>query len=133
MLKKKFLLVDDSEIDLFINKRSLEIESLAESIVCKKSAMSALQYLTAATEDCIPDYILLDIKMPGMDGFGFLERLCHMNFLSSGKAKVIMVTSSDSTADIERAMKFKRCGLVDYLEKPLSAEKIQYLKSIVSI
>jgi CheY-like chemotaxis protein len=127
MRLRKIMLIDDNEIDLFINKKHIERDALVESIVCKESGLSALEYLRTVGLDCAPDFILLDVKMPGMDGFGFLEQFCGISFCLNPSPKVIMVTSSNSMEDIRRAKNYKACGVIDYLEKPLSEEKVKYL------
>lgn len=75
----------------------------------------------AASQEC-PDWILLDINMPIMDGLELLERLKalgHDNLMASA---VTVVTSSDYTKDMEKAMAL---GVKDYLLKPITEEKIR--------
>jgi CheY-like chemotaxis protein len=129
MTQKKFMLVDDNETDLFINRKLIERESIAAGIVCWQSGKSALEYLLSIGAEELPDFIFLDIKMPEMDGFAFLEEFCGAPLM--GRPKVIMVTSSTAAEDIDRARGFKQCGVVDYVEKPLSIDKINHLKHAV--
>jgi CheY-like chemotaxis protein len=124
----KIMLIDDSEIDLFVSRRILEIEGIAETITPMRSALSALEYLK--TSDTSPDLILLDLKMPIMDGFDFLEQFCALRSASKANTKVILLSSSSSMADKTQALKYGKCGLVDYLNKPLSREKIVTLKEV---
>ena len=77
MKLEKVLLIDDSDIDNMVNKKVIEKTGVAKTIVIKKSAQSALDYLkdlSLNASDDIPDVIFLDIRMPEIDGFGFLEK-----------------------------------------------------------
>lgn len=69
------MLIDDNELDNFINKKLLENEHFASTILIHQSAINALEDLKkkSATPAELPHVIFLDIMMPGMDGFGFLE------------------------------------------------------------
>ena len=121
------MLVDDNETDLFINKKLIERESIAAGIVCWQSGSRALEYLMSIGAEEIPDFILLDIRMPEMDGFAFLEKFCGIQLM--GRPKVIMVTSSSAAEDLDKANGFRQCGVVDYIEKPLDSDKINHLKN----
>lgn len=128
MALKKVMLIDDNETDLFINKKCIQLGAEVESIICKQSGVSALEYLITAADETIPDLILLDVRMPEMDGFSFLEKFCMMKSTSNGRTKVVMVSSSDSKEDKQKALTYEKFGVVHYIEKPLSEEKVNFLK-----
>ena len=72
MTIKEILLIDDNDIDNYINKLIVAKEKVVEKITIKNSPIDALQYLRSK-EGEFPELIFLDIKMPEMDGFGFLD------------------------------------------------------------
>ncbi len=92
---KRVLLIDDNQIDNIINKKILENQNFADQILTFQSAKDALEYLKnhSTNSDLFPDFILLDIRMPEMDGFEFLnefevlesefKKSCHIYILSS--------------------------------------------------
>lgn len=109
------LLVDDSESDLFLFEAALEMSGLEAELVTLRSAEQAVDYLAQGHR---PDYFLLDLNMPGRDGFYVLENL-HAPDVS-----LIVLTSSDSALDRERALAL---GATDFLTKPLSLHELTTL------
>lgn len=117
------LLVDDDEIQNFIVTNTLKhLLHIEKKIVL--NGQQALDYL----EDClqnevakIPTYILLDINMPIMDGFEFLEKFNQSESLKRLPIKIAILTSSQRPSDKETAFRYKQVSR--FIEKPLSIEK----------
>src|SRR5688500_247546 len=127
---KNVLLVDEDQIDNFINERMILSTNFADEVTVKFSAMAALDHLRALKkEDAeFPAIIFLDLNMPIMDGFGFLDEVAKDNELSKhivSKSKIIVLSSSISPADIDRAS--ANPFVFKYLNKPLSEK---YLNAI---
>jgi len=108
-------LVDDQKITNFINKKLIENSKIKGEVFDFINPLTALKKISLHK----PSHILLDLNMPQIDGWQFLEAM-KKSKLSS---KVIIVTSSDSPLDKERAKGFDQ--VVDYKTKPLSEEEIK--------
>ena len=127
---KKVLIIDDDEISNYISQKLIEQSNVAETIISYDSAKEALKYL----EDCfntnseIPDLILLDINMPLMNGWDFLECLKEKAAIKKNKTSVYILSSSLYSKDFDTASKFNLVS--GYVVKPLSKQKILCLKKI---
>jgi len=123
MQKLKFvLLIDDDETSNLVTEIILQRHNPDIEIETLLNGKEATEYFENCTPSC-PQVILLDINMPLMDGWDFLnwyERNGHQ-----GKTKVAMFSSSVRQEDQDKAKEF--LDVVDYIEKPLSPEKIERL------
>ena len=124
---KRILLIDDDEISNFINERKIKGAGFASQINVCISATRGLQLLTdlLASGEQMPEVILLDINMPVMDGFAFLEEFVKFPFELIENVKIAMLTSSLEKEEIKKSYEFK--NVVDFINKPLSTDKINAL------
>ena len=127
---KRILIVDDSPNDMELTIAALAENNLANDVVAAEGGEEALDYLYKrgkfANEDGLPAVILLDVKMPKMDG---IEVLKHIR--SDAKFKfipVIMVTSSNEERDIVESYKL---GANSYVVKPVDV--LQFIDAIKTL
>ena len=119
------LLVDDNDVDLFIQKRFIEIAGFAKQIKAYNSPNQAITYLQES-DSTTPQIIFLDLNMPDMDGFGFLEKFLQLPQKIQEMAKVVILTSSSNQSDKKRAEGYS--SVTNFLSKPLSLEALKSLK-----
>ncbi|HKC67478.1 MAG TPA: response regulator [Bacteroidia bacterium] len=121
------MLIDDNELDNFINQKIIESNLFAENIYVNTSGISALEFLKniLATKDLAnnltPDVIFIDINMPLMDGFQFVDEYMKLSKSIKHKSKLVILTSSISSDDKEMAAKYGNNVL--FVNKPLN-EKV---------
>ncbi|NQY09851.1 MAG: response regulator [Flavobacteriales bacterium] len=118
---KKILIIEDDETTRFIMLRILNKMNIVERVDYAANGQDGLDYLNASTEG--PDLILLDIKMPILNGFEFLEE--YQNLESGKKAKVIllMITSSLIDSDLNKANSFP--DVKEHINKPISERRMR--------
>ena len=121
------LLVDDQEIDNFINERMITSTNFSSKVTVKDSADAALTFLKEHVEDIenLPQIIFLDLNMPEKDGFAFLEEFDQMDMRIKEKCKIVVLSSSISPEDINKAS--TNPYVFKYINKPLSEK---YLNAI---
>lgn len=123
------LLVDDNEIDLFINRKILEFNQFSKRIISTTSPMKALHMLSSETGD-LPEIVFLDLNMPIMDGFKFLREFANLSEMVRTQVSIVILTSSENICDKELAVQSN--AVVRYVSKPLTDEKVARLKGEIS-
>lgn len=123
------LLVDDDPVVHFMHKKLLSKSAIGNKQITADSAREALEYLKGNAGKQVQYLIFLDINMPEMDGWGFLDELQKMPV--APHCHVVMVTSSIDKFDRENATKYDR--IVGYYEKPLSIDNCNEIKSIAQV
>lgn len=122
------MLIDDSEPDTLYTSIVLQRCGQPFEVTTFESARDALAHLERG--GLPPDIILLDINMPGMDGFEFLEHYQKLGPMQRAGAVVVMLTSSPDPADRERAMNYPVVRA--YLTKPVDAASAAALVQYVA-
>ncbi|KAA3437510.1 response regulator [Rufibacter hautae] len=119
------MIVDDDESWIFVSKLLLKKAGIQNGIITAKNGLEAftkLQELVSAEDKKLPDLIFLDIRMPVMDGFEFLERTTKTDPIDLSQTKVYICSSSLNPGDKEKAALYPVAG---FLTKPLSKEILQ--------
>jgi CheY-like chemotaxis protein len=119
------LIVDDSDSDLLYGRVVVERSGIAQKVSTQEGSREALAFLQQPDGHDV-DLIFLDINMPGMDGFQFLEAFEALSGQGRVKASVVvMLTSSPDLPDRDRAFSFK--SVRDYMVKPVGVEATRQL------
>jgi CheY-like chemotaxis protein len=127
------LLVDDDEINNFISVKLIKKTLLNTEIrTCLNGKFAIDQLVEIQQNDPadLPDYILLDINMPIMNGWEFLEEYERLKIDPKGKTKIYIISSSVFNNDINKAKSYPL--VKDFVSKPLSVDKIKDLLGLLS-
>lgn len=117
---RKILLVDDDKTFNFLHTRMLEITGVADEVESSLNGAQALKLLENSGEK-IPDVILLDLSMPVMDGFGFIEAFRKSEIPNKENVSIIIVSSSSDFRDKAKA---RELGIEHFLTKPVDREEL---------
>ena len=121
------LLIDDSEIDVLVNRRLIELTAFSENVVVARTAEEALFFLQ---HECVfteqaPDWIFLDMYLPMMSGYDFIEAFKNLPSVIKDKTKIVVLSVFQKQ---EQLMKiFENKFVFGQLEKPLTREGLNML------
>lgn len=116
------LLVDDDEATNYVNKMLLEDMEVAHRVLVANNGREALALIKQECEvQCCPTLILLDINMPVMNGFEFMEAYHELEVAHQQSVVVVMLTTSLNPTDVDQLQQFPINGL---LNKPLTEENV---------
>lgn len=121
---KSILLIDDDETTNYVNTILINKANCTEEVRSVTSGLQALEYLKSVDENGNhpqPDLIFLDINMPVMNGWEFIEEYNQLLPEQRGKVLVWMLSTSDNPADRDRA---KNLGSDGFMAKPLTIAKL---------
>ena len=114
-------IIDDDNMYISLLCKIIELKKLSKSVVVFKNGKEAIDFFTASVEKVpIPRFIFLDLNMPVMDGWEFLDEFSKIIDKIPKKTLLYVVSSSIDIRDIERA---KSIDMVeDYISKPIKID-----------
>ncbi len=117
---KTCLLIDDNYIDNFVTRRILEASNFADQVIVSQSATEAIESLRSG--EVTPDVIFLDIRMPMMGGFEFLQEYDKIDIVNKNDIKIFMLSSSLDPTDMRKSMNNKY--ITQFIHKPLTQKAL---------
>lgn len=119
-------IIDDDDMYVNLITKVIDLRKLSKNLIIFRNGKEALDYFVSALKKMerrdIPEVILLDLNMPIMDGWQFLNELSKYDFKELKKTTLYIVSSSINPADIERS---KAISMVkDFLVKPIRPNEI---------
>ncbi|WP_378187133.1 response regulator [Aquimarina sp. W85] len=120
-------LVDDDIIHQFIIKKLVQQLHQQERLLIFSNGEEAINFIKSVANGVVqlPDLILLDLNMPIMDGWQFMDEFNNIAPKLKKEIKIYVLSSSDNPDDIERAKEYERIS--DYLIKPINEHQLKEL------
>ncbi len=126
--KWHFIVIDDNKLDCFIAEKIIQNTGLNESVATFADARYALELVNSKTHsDQQNNIIIVDIQMPLMNGFEFVEAFEKLPQELQNQFVIFMLTSSINENDLNRVRNYS--SVKHLLNKPLTSDKLSYLIS----
>lgn len=115
-------IVDDDELFTYVLSKQMQVVNFCKTVLVYHNGLEALEYLRANSEspEKLPSVILLDLNMPVLDGWQFLDEFVRLRL--ARKIRVYIVSSSIDAADHEKALAYRE--VANFYIKPVSGEDL---------
>ncbi len=125
---KVVLLVEDDPITIMVCDRIITMSSFSDKVVSCENGKYAIDYLKdlSSRHEAIPEIIFLDINMPVMNGWDFLEELENIKPYLANLPRIYILSSTVDPEDYKKAKTF--ATVVDFISKPLSKEMLEEIR-----
>ncbi len=122
---RRYLLVDDDTIFNFLHTEVIKTVDDSAQIDLFNSSMEGLEFLKEALEDKhpMPNFLFLDIRMPEMDGFEYLDELMKFPIEKFKDLRIYVLSSSLAERDKEKSLSYPI--VTGFIEKTLTIEKLK--------
>ncbi|WP_310380155.1 response regulator [Flavobacterium sp.] len=128
------LCIDDDPITLMLCKMVITKSSFSKEIATARNGEEAINYFDNLLVDFEtnasikqPQLLFLDLNMPVMNGWEFLDSFSNSKYSDFNKTKVIILSSTIDPADLEKSQKYPM--VIDFLSKPITKEMLEYIKN----
>lgn len=116
------MLIDNNPDDNFYHQRVIRKFNASIQVIVFTTAIGALNHLLSDEKNIVqPKLIFLDINMPGMNGWDFME-VFQADPGHSAETKIIVLTTSENPDDRRKALAYT--AIADFMTKPLTMEKL---------
>lgn len=119
------LVIDDDNVFNYLVEDAFEEANINCKVTFKTRAKEALKYLKDGLNPS-PELIFLDINMPVMTGWEFLDEYEKIKLHKTSKTKIVMLSSSIYKEDKDKAKEYNK--VVDFITKPLTSEQLQEVR-----
>jgi CheY-like chemotaxis protein len=124
---KKTCIIDDDDVYIYAIKRLMSLQKLCEDILVFKNGKDAVDYFVQHKDqvDALPDLILIDVNMPILDGWGFINEYLAHGFDQVKNADLYMISSSIDPRDVKKAEALPI--IKKYIFKPITLQELNSL------
>ena len=128
----KILCIDDDAITLMLCKKVISKTGFSKETETAHNGEEALKYFdaikkTGINNHTLPQLIFLDLNMPVMGGWEFLDSFCNTEYIEFNQTPIIVLSSTIDPEDLERTKKYPM--VIDFLSKPISTSMLEYLNN----
>ena len=123
-MKMSFILIDDDKISNFINERIIRLEYPQAEIIPYTNPIKGLEFIS--THLTKKSFLFLDINMPEMTGWEFIEQINQIDLSIKQNLQIYMLSSSIEPADLEKVKNNE--NIIGFIEKPLTTQFLTSLK-----